>query len=179
MNLNNFYILVNTETKQTIGKIQKLPENWKNISGLPGLSDEELCDLKWAGHHNLGWINIFSKFIKEYSSHEENFKLNKDVLKQLISEIKKEKQLESIEYHGAKFKLNIKTWNSLFLLKTKEKVNYKCINGYFTFTSSQLVEICDIIDQHIENLFNVEMEIFQQIDNCESISDFYNITFNF
>jgi hypothetical protein len=66
MHLTNFYVLVDTETKQIINKIQKLPENWKNIAGLPGLSDEELCDLKWAGQHNYGWINIHSEKIKEY-----------------------------------------------------------------------------------------------------------------
>lgn len=178
-NLNDFYVLVDIESKEIIDKIQKLPENWKNIAGLPGLSDEELCDLKWAGHHNLGWISIQSKKIKEYTSSQDNLELNKNIFKQLISELRKDKQLESIEYHGAKLKLNIQTWNSLSLLKTKEKVNYKCINGYFTFTSLQLVEICDIIEQHIENLFNLEMEIFQQIDNCQSISDFFNVVYDF
>ena len=179
MNLTNFYVLVDTETKEIIDKIQKLPQNWKNIAGLSALSDEELCDLKWAGQHNFGWINIHSEKIKEYTSSTENLELNKNIFKQLISELRKDKQLESIEYHGAKLKLNIQTWNSLSLLKTKEKVNYKCINGYFTFTSLQLVEICDIIEQHIENLFNLEMEIFQQIDNCQSISDFFNVVYDF
>lgn len=47
MNLNKFYVLVDTEQKIVIDKIQRLPENWKNIAGLPGLTDEEICDLKW------------------------------------------------------------------------------------------------------------------------------------
>ena len=60
------YVLVDTEKKLIIDKIQELPEYWKNISGLPGLSDEELEDLSWAGHFNLGWININSAKIDEY-----------------------------------------------------------------------------------------------------------------
>ena len=85
MNLTNFYVLVDTETNQVIDKIQKLPQNWQNIAGLPGLSDEELCDLKWAGHHNLGWISIHSEKIEEYTSSTENLELNKNAFKFLIS----------------------------------------------------------------------------------------------
>ena len=64
MILTDLYILVDTEKKEIIDKFQKLPKNWKNISGLDKLSNEKLEDLKWAGHHNLGWINIFSPKIK-------------------------------------------------------------------------------------------------------------------
>jgi hypothetical protein len=179
MHLTNFYVLVDTETKQIINKIQKLPENWKNIAGLPGLSDEELCDLKWAGQHNYGWINIHSEKIKEYTSSTENLELNKNTFKFLISELRKERQSQPIEYQGAKLKSNIKTWNSLSLLKGKEKVNYKCINGYFTFTSLQITEICAKIESQIQNYFDNEMKIYQQIDACQSISDFFNTTYSF
>ena len=179
MNLTNFYVLVDTETKEIIDKIQKLPENWKNIAGLSALSDEELCDLKWAGQHNLGWINIHSEKIKEYTSLSENLDLNKNTFKFLISELRKEKQSEPIEYNGARLKSNIQTWHLLSLLKEKEKVNYKCINGYFTFTSLQLAEICDKIEQQIQSLFDCEMQIYQQIDACQSISDFLNVTYDF
>jgi hypothetical protein len=179
MNLNNFYVLVDTETNQVIDRIQKLPQNWQNIAGLPGLSDEELCDLKWAGHRNLGWINIHSEKIKEYTSPPENLDLNKNTFKFLISELRKEKQSEPIEYNGAKLKSNIQTWHSLSLLKEKEKVNYKCINGYYTFTSLQIVEICDKIEQQIQTPFDREMEIYDQIDKCQSISDFFNVIYTF
>ena len=179
MNLNNFYVLVDTQTKQVIDKIQKLPENWKNIAGLSGFSDKELCDLIWAGHHNLGWINIHSEEIKEYASSQDNLELNKNTFKVLISNLRKEKQLEPIDYQGAKLKTNIETRGSLFLLKEKEKVNFKCINGYRTFTSSQIAEICDRIDNYIQTLFDCEMEIYRQIDECHSISDFFNVKFDF
>jgi hypothetical protein len=178
MNLNNFYVLVDIETHQVIDKIKKLPQNWKNIAGLPGLSDEELCDLKWVGQHNLGWINIHSEKIKEYESSSENLELNKNEFKVLISELIKEQKSEPIEYCGARLKSDHQTWNSLFILKECDKVNYKCIDGYHTFTSSQIAEIYFIISQNIQKYFNIEMEIYTQIDSCQSISDFFNVKYD-
>ena len=177
--LNNFYILVDTEKKIVIDKIQKLPENWKNISGLPGLSDRELRDLKWAEQHNLGWINIHSEEIKQYSSSLENLELNKNEFKSLITKLRKEKQSETVEYQGAKLKSNIITLYSLFLLQSKEKVNYKCINGYRTFTTSQLRELYDIIETNMQKWFDWEMNVYYQIDTCRSISDFLYVKYNF
>jgi hypothetical protein len=89
MNLNDFYVLVDTETQLIIDKIQKLPLNWKNIAGLPGLTDEQLCNLKWAEHHNLGWINIRSELIKKYKFSKENLELNKNTFKDLIKNIRR------------------------------------------------------------------------------------------
>jgi hypothetical protein len=179
MNLNNFYVLIDTETKLVIDKIQKLPENWKNIAGLPGLTDEELCDLKWAGHHNLGWINIHSESIKKYKSSEENLILNKNTFKSLITDMRKEKQKTPIEYQGAKIKSNNKTLYSLHLLKDKTIVNFKCLNGYYTFNSTQIKEIYDMIDNNIQKFYNIEMDIYRQIDSCQSLSDFFNINYDF
>jgi len=178
-NLNNFYILVDTEKKIIIDKIQQLPQNWKNIAGLPGLSDEELRDLKWAGHSNLGWINIHSEKIKQYSSSQENLELNKNEFKSLITQLRKEKQSESIEYQGAKLKSGTNTLYSLFLLHKKKEVNYKCINGYHTFTSPQICELYDIIDTNMQKWFDWEMNVYSQIDACLSISDFLNVNYDF
>jgi len=177
MNLSDFYVLVDTEQKVIIDIIRKLPENWNNIAGLPGLSDDELCDLKWAGHDNLGWISIASELIKEYSSPAENLEMNKNTLKQLISEIRKEKELNNIEYRGIKIKTNKKTRYSLLIKKlqgTKE-VNYKCFNHYHTFNNSQISEICDIIEAHIQKCFDWEMSVYLQIENCKKLSDFMSI----
>jgi hypothetical protein len=178
-NLNNFYILVDTEKKIVIDKIQKLPQNWKNIAGLPGLSDEELRDLKWAGHSNLGWINIHSEEIKQYSSSQENLELNKNEFKSLITQLRKEKQSEVIEYQGAKLKSDTNTLYSLFLLHKKKEVNYKCINGYYTFTSPQICELYDIIDTNMQKWFDWEMNVYAQIDVCKNISDFLNVNYDF
>lgn len=178
MNLNNFYVLVDTETKLVIDKIQKLPENWRNIAGLPGLTDEELCDLNWAGQTNVGWINIHSELIKEYKSSKENLDLNKNTFKSLITTLRKEKQDTPIYYEGARIKPDTQTLYALFALREKSSVNFKCINGYHTFNSEQIKELYDIIDSNIQKYFDLEMSIYQQIDVCKSISDFFNVKYD-
>jgi hypothetical protein len=175
--LNKYYVLVDTEKKIVIDKIQKLPENWKNISGLLSLSDEQLKDLKWSGNNNLGWISINSQEIKKYSSSKENLELNKNTFKYLITDIRKNKQSEYIQYQGAKIKPDIKTLYSLSLLKLKKDVNFKCLNGYYTFTSFQVSELYDIVDSNIQKWFDWEMNVYSQIDSCNSISDFFNVNY--
>lgn len=177
MNLNDFYVLVDTENKEVIDKVQTLPKNWKNISGLPGLSDEKLEDLKWAGHHNLGWINIFSPKIKDFKMSPENLELNKNTLKVLVSEKRKENQSVPIEYKNSKIKTDIKTRYSLFLLKNsnQKEINFKCVNGYFTFTLNEISEIFNLIENEIQKYFNEEMKIYQKIDSCLSVVDFCKI----
>lgn len=177
--LYNFYVLVDTENKSILDKIQKLPENWRNIAGLPGLSDKELCNLTWAGWSNLGWINIHSEEIKKYNHSPENLELNKNTFKVLITEIRKEQQLSLIEYKGAKIQPSTKTLHSLFFLQSKEKVNFKCINGYHTFISDELKELYDIIESHVQKWFDWEMNVYLQIDLCQNVSDFLNVNYDF
>jgi len=177
MILDDYYVLVDTQQKIVIDKIQKLPNNWRNISGLSGLSDDELCDLKWAGHHNLGWVSIASELIKEYHSQSENLELNKNTLKQLISKIRKEKESSGIEYQGIRFKTDEKTRYSLLIKKLQgnAQVNYKCFNRYHTLTSEQINEVCIIMEKHIQECFDWEMRAYQQIEACENIFEFSKI----
>ena len=178
-NLSEFYVLVDTRDKIVIDKIQKLPQSWKNISGLPGLSDEELRDLTWAGWSNLAWINIKSEELRNFTSLKENLELNKNSFKSLISEIRKKQQSNTIEYQGAKLKSDTNTLYSLFLLKDKPSVNFKCINGYYTFTSPQICELYDRMESNMQEWFDWEMNVYSQIDSCQSISDFLNVNYDF
>lgn len=177
MNLNEYYVLIDTEKKEIIDKFQKLPNNWKNISGLSGISDEKLEDLNWAGHHNLGWINLNSPKIKDLKMSPQNLELNKNTLKSLISEKTKEKQNTPINYKGAKIKTDLKTRYTLFTKKQQQynQINFKCINGYYTFTYDEVVEISDLIENQIQKYFDEEMYIYQKIDNCKSITDLIKI----
>jgi hypothetical protein len=177
MILDDYYVLVDTQQKIVIDKIQKLPDNWRNISGLPGLSDEELCDLKWAGHHNLGWVSISSELIKQYHSQSDNLELNKNIFKQLISEIRKEKESIGIEYQGIRFKTDEKTRYSLLIKKLQKntQINYKCFNHYHTLTSEQVNEVCNIMEKHIQKCFDWEMSVYLQIEACEYLFEFSKI----
>ena len=57
-NLYNFYVFVDNENKLILDKIQKLPENWRNIAGLPGLSDEEIRELVKVLHSRRNELSI-------------------------------------------------------------------------------------------------------------------------
>lgn len=179
INLNDFYVLVDTETNKIIDKIQTLPEGWKNISGLKGLSDDKLRNLDWAGQYNLGWINIKSDNIKNFYCSEKNLELNKNEFKILSSKVRKNKQSEPIRYKNAIIKVSSKSRFCLEIIKEMDEINYKCLNGYYTFNSSDIKEICAIIDKQIQKYFDIEKNIYKQIDKCSSISDFLKINYDF
>ena len=44
-------------TGEALNEPQDLPDNWKNISSLKG-SIDRLNDLAWAGHPDMGWIEV-------------------------------------------------------------------------------------------------------------------------
>jgi hypothetical protein len=177
MILNKYYVLVDTRQKLVIDKIQKLPENWKNIAGLPGLTDEQISDLKWAGYEDYGWIRLNSPSLNGYQSSPENLELNKNTFKKLISNFKKQKILDGIEYQGIKFTADEKTRYSLFIkkLSNQDTVNYKSFNKYYTLTKEQIIEICDIIELYVQKCFDWEMKVSIQIENCNTLTDFLNV----
>lgn len=182
MNLNDLYVLVDIEKSIIIDKIQELPENWNNISGLKYLTKDKIKNLDWSGNKNIGWISIKSNDIKKYSSSKETLELNKNYLKSLVSKIRKEKQSEYIKYDQAQIKTDLKTRCSLLLLinsNLEDDINFKCINGYFSFDQEQLEDILDKINSHIQKYFDIEKSIFDQIDKCNSIQDFVNVNYDF
>jgi len=181
MNLNELYVLVDNEKNIIIDKVQELPDNWNNISGLKCLSEDKIKNLDWSGNKNLGWINIKTDDIKKYSLSKETLELNKNQLKSLVSKIRKEKQFEYINYNGAQIKPDLNTGHSLlFLINSDiENVNFKCLNGYFSFNQDQLKDILNKINNHTQKYFDIEKNIFDQIDQCDSVQDFVNINYDF
>jgi hypothetical protein len=172
--MNDYYVLVDNHQKIIIDKIQKLPDYWKNISNLNNLNDEELKDLTWSGNDRLGWVRINSEYIKEYSSSKENFELNKNQLKDIVSNITQEKQNSPIEYKGINIIPDEKTRYSFWIkrIQSADTFNYKINNQYYTFNKIEIVEICDRIEQYIQDCVDLEMEIYQQIDSCKHLYDF-------
>jgi hypothetical protein len=184
MNINDFYILVDTKEKLTIGKVENLPEYWNNISGLSNFTDEQLSDLSWSGNNDLGFIKLNSEDLQNYSSSEENLNLNKAELKRLVSNLKSEKKTEHIVFNDIKIPIDDNTRYSILIKKLQAlkdeslTFNFKCFGEYFTFTSLQMIEVSDIIEDYIQSLYDEEMEIFNKIDLCETMSDFLNINYD-
>lgn len=178
--LNEYYVLVDTNLKQVIDKIQKLPEYWRNISQLKNFNDEELKDLTWAGQTNIGWINIQSEYLQEYKSTEENLELNKNQLKSIISGILEEKQISSFEFNNIKIVPDEKT-RYIFWIKRFQNIhtfNYKINQYYYTFDNQDIIEICDRMEEHIQKYTDIEMSIYQQIDACQELFDLSKIEIN-
>jgi hypothetical protein len=183
INLNDFYVTVDLEKLIITDKIQKLPPNWKNISGMGGLSEKELSDLEWAGHKNLGWINITSEKIDKYISSSDNMLLNKTVLKNFITEERKKLEEEPIEYETdfaiVKIKPNIKNLHTLSLIKHRDVVNYKSGDYFDVLEKKHMEDLCAIIEDKIQEFFDWECNIYMQIDSCSNVSDFKKIVYDF
>jgi len=182
INLNEYYVLVDTETRNVIGNIQKLPVNWNNISGLDGLTEEEISDLKWAGHHNIGWIRITSDKIDDYVSSVDNITINRESFKNIVTEHRKKLEEEPIDYKvefdSIKIKPNIRNLHTLSLMKHRDSVNFKSCNLYYLLEKKQMEEICVIIENKIQELFDWECNLYEKIDSCVDVRDFKKITYD-
>lgn len=182
---DKLYVLVDLNEKLILGKIEKLPENWRNIAGLYNLSEEKLSDLGWSGNEGCGWIEINSPKIKDYECSSENLRLQKRTFKELVSKIRKEKEGKFISYKGVRINPNEKTRYSLFVKRVLAKENpertfsFKFLDGYTTLNSSQIIELCDIMEEHIQKCFDREREIYEKIEACEKISDFFEVNYDF
>jgi hypothetical protein len=56
--MNDFYVLIHLELNQILCPIMEIPKTWCNINGLDLLSYDEIYDLEWAGHKDLGWRKL-------------------------------------------------------------------------------------------------------------------------
>lgn len=181
IDFSKFYVLVDTEKNIIIDKIQELPQNWKNIAGLPGLSDYELENLEWAGHKNLGWISIQSPKIKNYLISKENFELQKNILKDLVSSKTKEIENNKTIYKSILVEINSinRSIITSYYIRSQKNSNLqfycKFFNKYYTFTSKEIEDLYDIIESHYFSIAEFEMKIYNQIDSCQNIFDFLNI----
>ena len=183
--MKNFYVLVDPQNKIILGKVQELPECWKNISGLPGLSDEELRDLKWAGWDNLGWINISSPEISEYESNPDNLEMNKLTFKDLVSEKVNRRKESLLSYNGLGIPTDQETRLELLILKERAKENpektfvMKIRFQYYEFSAEDIANLSNLIEDHNETCNVWEKEVYSQIDSCKSISDFPEVNYDF
>jgi hypothetical protein len=183
--MKNFYVLVDPQNKIVLDQVQELPENWRNIAGLPGLSDEEICDLKWAGWDNLGWINISSPEMSEYDSSPENLEMNKLNFKILVSEKVNQKKESLLSYNDISIPTDSETRLELLILKEKAKENteksfvLKLRFKYYEFSSQDIINISNLIEDHNESCNMWEKDVYSQIESCQSLADFPNVNYDF
>ncbi len=183
--MKNFYVLVDPQNKIVLDKIQKLPENWRNIAGLPGLSDEEICDLKWAGWDNLGWINISSSKMFDYKSSPDNLEMNKLTFKSLITEKVNEKRENLLSYKQIQIPTNLEIRLDLLILKERAKempqkiFTLKLRFKFYEFSSEDIINISNLVEDYHEYCSLLEKDVYSQIESCQSITDFPNVNYDF
>lgn len=185
MTKNDFYVLVDTNSKQIVSKLEPLPEYWKNIAGLTNFSEEELKDLSWSGNVGLGWIKTTSELLNEYNSSVENLDLNKNHFKQIISDHFELKKEIGITYKNIRCPVNKDTIFDLNIKNLQAKQNpektfvYKIINNYHTFSSEEIQELCNLVNEYDIELSLIEMNIFKQIEECSRVHDLSKINYDF
>jgi len=184
MNLNDYYILVDTKNTIVSGSLQLLPENWNNIHGLTGLSDQELSNLDWSGNDGVGWINMCSDELKNYNSSDDNLESNKLSLKRIITNERKDEILRPIIYEDItvtpdKTTYTILSCKKILAISNPDLViNFKFGDRYKTINADQIHEICAIIENKLQSSFDAEMKIYQQIETCNHLTEFKNINYN-
>lgn len=186
--MNDLYFEINPIVKRISGPPINLDTNWKNIAGIIFLSREELYDLSWAGHPNLGFVKICEEnidIIKPLGYDNNN--LNRVKL-QIINQVSKnryEKETSPLEI-DEKFSLQLTERCKLSLLmKYNEcllnkdlKFKWKTLNGFTELTSEEFLNLYNKIQNFIQNLFELEYEITQKIKRCQDLVSLLELDLN-
>jgi hypothetical protein len=174
---NDYYVLVDYNLNQIIDHVKKLPNNWVNISGLPNYSDQKLEDLTWAGHPTLGWINISSPKLSEFTYSDEWLEINKNNLKKSISDERSTIQNEVLNYKGnnivanEKNKINLLVKNSI----SSESFYWKFINSHQLLSTEEVNTLLNLLDNYTQECYNEEARLYSLVDEIANIDDLISI----
>jgi len=184
MTRKNFYVLVDKSLNAVISHASKLPENWNNIHGLSSLTDEELSDLEWAGHLNLGWIKFDSKFPTTYSFADGWETFAKESLKQAYSNLRWEAETKGIVYNGIQIETNERTRTAILLKKisipetSKETFSWNYKGSIIQFDINDITKISNAINNYIQECFEVEASLIKKLDAVKNPLDLTKFDLN-
>ena len=173
----NFYVLVNTTTNNVLSHPSELPENWNTIHGLRAFTDEQLSNLEWAGHSNLGWIKFNSDFPTIYTFAENWQVFAKETLKEKYSELRWKKETEGIVYNGIEIETDDRTKTTILLKKelistsSKETFSWKHNGEIFQLNSDDIIKISNAINDYIQKCFEIEASLIQNLNLVETPLD--------
>lgn len=181
--MNNYYVLVDYELNKIINVLNPLQENWNNISGLKNYTDEELENLGWAGHPNLGWIKITSPSILNFTCDDEWLEISKNNLKKIIKDKKEFALGEELLYNGKRIKADEKTKTelSIKLLSVEENqyVSWKFVNEFHQITKQDIIDMLKFVDNYTQQCYDEEMRLYDLINSVSNIEDFSNLDLNY
>lgn len=184
----DIYFYVDLDNKKILEEPKPLQTNWKNISGLSFLTDDELSDLSWAGHDGFGFIkfdSINQEIIKDYSFDGPILLKFKSQLKDKLNRdrIRHEKK-GVIVNNQYLIKLDVPTKISLsmkYLQCNSNKnlfFNWETSSGYKEFTSLEFINLFEKIMQFIQTSIDIKIEYSKKIESCNTISELISVKFS-
>lgn len=179
--LVDLYFEINPKEKKISSAPEKLEINWKNISGIVYLNEDELYDLSWAGYPENGFL----KFSKENEKKLKKFDCDSILFNRIKSQFKD--QVSSLRYEIECSGININNRyeistddrsKTLILMKYLEcnsnndlNFKWKSKSGFIDFTSSEFLKLVIEMQKFIQNLFDLEFNLYNEIERCNDILD--------
>lgn len=183
--MEDLYFEIDPNEGKILGQPINLDINWNNISGIIFLTKDELYDLSWTGHSNLGFIKICSEnkdSIKKLKYDNNVLNSVKSKYKDIVSKYRLEKELNPILIDDSfsiqlteKFKLNVLMKYNECLLDNNLIFNWKTLSGFVEFDSKKFLNLYKKIQIYIQNLFDLEYNLHKKIEECETIENLLDL----
>ena len=179
----DLYVLADISKSEILTPLNKLPENWLNVSGLNFFDDEKLSNLSWAGHKNLGWFPSSNENISSFTTPTNWMDSSKANIKSYISSDRKEKVEETLTFNGNRINLTNNTRTSLSL-RVSSLANqdgdimtaWKFVDGYVDLTKAEIIDLLNFVSNYIQSCFDAENMASSLVDDCNTLDDINNLT---
>lgn len=174
------YTYINKEKKTIEDLIQKLPENWRNISGLNLFSNDKLLDMSWAGYSNYAWV-VFNEFdLSEYTYEKSWFEISKNNIKSSIKEEKEKRLLSILNWNDCELIADYNTKSNLSFVASSNELNeslypWEFLNTTKFISLNDVKEIIDFIFKYTKDVYNSEINVKNEIDKVKTLVELQNI----
>jgi len=185
MTTDKLYVEVDLKNKIILSSPAPLELNWKNIGGLPFLEEHKLQDLSWAGYENYGFIKFHNDnriILRCFSCDFGLLEKIKSELKIKVSEIRYAYECGGVVIND-QYVINTDDRSKLLIqmkyLQCKENLNshfsWKTSSGSVEFDSPVFINLYMKIMDFIQNCFDLESSVYDNINQCKDIIDVLNI----
>ncbi len=183
--MNDVYFEINPSENKILNFPVELDINWRNISGIIFLSNEELYDLSWAGYSNIGFVKISKEnknIIKNLSYDSDILNKSKLIYRNIVTKNCFEKETSPILVDNS-FSIQLTEKNKLqILMKYNEciindnlKFNWKTLSGFVELDSKKFINLYSKVQNYIQKLVDIEYHLYEKIENCKSILELLDL----
>lgn len=183
--MEKYYFEIDHKKNQIISSPERLPRNWKNISGLSSLNDEQLYDLSWANNPGVGFIELKRENISKIillSLPEEIFNITKTLYKTEYKKNRQRKENGTIKINNAitadlteNFRTSILSLYVEAISNSNLTVNWKFNEGFMTLNSQNIINLQNSVRKYTQDLFDSERIFYQRVDECLTIRNILEI----